>query len=627
VSRPGALSALVAVVVLLTVELLRAHPAIVAWQLGGWGRPSDLPMVAAVVGPFLGAGLALLAPARWRPTATLAVAGLALAAARVGVQLVHGDAAVVLAGLGLAAGLTAVGMLALLGLPVFGAGVVAGVVLDAGLRSVLGTRSLVWLDDGRAFVAVCVLAAWLIALTLDRVRRPVVLAARVPVSAVALVAVGPVLFAEAFVLADLGWIADAVGIGWTGAALVVGVGGAVGIAAAAATARHPARFAVLGPIGGLGLMALAGAGTRSGWPIVAALVATQAGVGSALTTVAARGAHRPADTAAPRIPMLPAATLAAGQLLLLAALTVSDGRGVLGVPVRPAGAIAVIGVLLAGLTLATLVVPPPPSHHIGRVQVPSIVGVFALPAAVLLAAVPVVPVAGPPADAVLRVVTYNVSLGFGADGRPNLEGVGAVLAAVRPDVVGLQEVPRGGPRSGGIDQLGWLQRTLGLPYVAFQPAAPGASHGNAVLSRYPIRSVEHHRFRQVGTALPRGALVVGLEVDGVAVTVISAHLPPGGTPDQRASRLATLLDAWAGRPHTIITADTNSQGGTLIMRGLADAGLRATTTGATYPADAPRATIDWVLTSPDLVVEEARVVETRASDHLPIVALVRPSGG
>ncbi|MGD8322348.1 MAG: endonuclease/exonuclease/phosphatase family protein, partial [Gemmatimonadota bacterium] len=52
------------------------------------------------------------------------------------------------------------------------------------------------------------------------------------------------------------------------------------------------------------------------------------------------------------------------------------------------------------------------------------------------------------------------------------------------------------------------------------------------------------------------------------------------------------------------------------------------TTGRTYPASAPTKRIDYVLVSPGLRVLRARVVDTGASDHRPVVvSLDVPAGG
>ena len=166
-----------------------------------------------------------------------------------------------------------------------------------------------------------------------------------------------------------------------------------------------------------------------------------------------------------------------------------------------------------------------------------------------------------------------------------------------------------------------------MPNMVFQASSPDALHGNAVLSRFPIHQVDQHWFERVGTALPRGAIAVEIHVDGhEPLVVIGTHLPPGGTLGERRGRVETVLAAWGHRPRTIIAADLNSQPGSDILTRLERAGFASAWDpdegeGFTFPADAPRARIDWVLHTADLEPSEAVVGESLASDHRPLLAV------
>lgn len=625
-TRPGTMSALVAVTVLVGAELIRAFPALVAWELGSTARLSVGAVVVVGVAPFVLTVAVAAVVATRDPTVVLAVAGLVLAAARLGVQVADPGAATVLAGVGVLAFLTAVTVLALMALPLLGGGVAVGVVLDAAVRGALGTRDLVWIDEPWSLAAVGAICGWLALLVIDRVRRPVVLHGRDLRSALPLLALGPALLAQTSVLANPGWVAEHLGTTWAGAAVVIGAAGAAGVIAASATARRPDGWASWwGVVGGGAVVLLATGGATTSWGWAPVLVVAQAGMASALTTVGARGSGSGG-------PLVPALVAAAGHLVMLVALSASDGRGVLGVPLSPTATLAGIGVLVVGATALSLRRPAPAPHRAGRAQVPSVLVVFALPVLALLVALPVLSgVAGGP-DAPtgfpVRVATYNVRLAFSADGRLNVEEVAEALGAARPDVVGLQEVPRGHLASGGVDMLGWLQRSLDLPYAEFQAATPGALHGNAILSRYPLHDVERRSFRRSGTDLPRGVLAATVDLgDDQRLRFLTAHLPPGGTLPERRGRVATVLEVWGGEPGTVVAADTNAPPGSTTMRDLVAAGLRpvwsdAADPGFTYPSDAPRAKIDWLLASPDLAVSDAAVLLTAASDHLPLVATV-----
>ncbi|HSL59423.1 MAG TPA: endonuclease/exonuclease/phosphatase family protein, partial [Acidimicrobiales bacterium] len=146
--------------------------------------------------------------------------------------------------------------------------------------------------------------------------------------------------------------------------------------------------------------------------------------------------------------------------------------------------------------------------------------------------------------------------------------------------------------------------------------------------RYPLHDVERRSFPRSGTSLPRGVLAASVDLGGgERLRFLTVHLPPGGTLPERRGRVATLLEVWGGEPATVVAADTNAPPASTTMRELIAAGLRpvwsdASDPGFTYPSDAPRAKIDWLLASPDLVSSEAQVVLTAASDHLPLVAVI-----
>lgn len=78
--------------------------------------------------------------------------------------------------------------------------------------------------------------------------------------------------------------------------------------------------------------------------------------------------------------------------------------------------------------------------------------------AVLFAACATAPAPAP----ALRVVSYNIRHGAGMDGRVDLARTAAVLRALSPDLVALQEVDERVKRSGGVDQAQQLGEALGM---------------------------------------------------------------------------------------------------------------------------------------------------------------------
>jgi len=89
----------------------------------------------------------------------------------------------------------------------------------------------------------------------------------------------------------------------------------------------------------------------------------------------------------------------------------------------------------------------------------------------------------------LCVMTYNIRWGRGVDGVFSLERIAEVIATSGADLVGLQEVERGSPRSRFRDTPDVLAASLGMhvAYGANLRLGPW-QFGNALLSRHPILS-------------------------------------------------------------------------------------------------------------------------------------------
>ena len=626
VARAGAMSVIVALATLLAIELLRAFPALVAIRVDASGRFGAWRQAVLLVAPFLVASLASTAWVSRDPRRALLWAGTALAAGRLIAQLVHGELGAIAAGVGLAGALVTLAVLAVIGLPLFGGGVLAGAGLAAALRIALGSRDLLWIDSGMAVAAVTVVVAWFMLLLRRRTRRDVVVLGRSVGAGVPLLALGPALLLESFVLTNLGWVAPAIGRGWLAASSVIGLAAAAGVAGAAASAARPSGPTnKLGLVGGVAVLVLAAAMAAPGLWWAPLVVVAQAGIGVLLTSASSRGTGSGAVRGA-------LSAVAIAPLFLVGAVIALDGHGVLGLDIRPSAAVVISGALLVVAAVAALRLAPPAVHNPGWRHVPSLAALFVLPAALLLAGVPLlirVGSGGHVGDSrELRIVTYNVALGFDGSGSLNVDDVLDVLDDADPDVVTLQEVPRGFLPGAGVDVLGYLQQALDMPYIAFQSSAPGALHGNAILSRYPVRTVQARTFPRDGTALSRGVVAATIDVPvGDDVVVMAAHLPPGGTRAQRSARVRTLVALWGGRPRTVVGIDANAAPSSETLRELTDAGLVVPDdVDPTYPSSNPRSRIDYVLHTDDLEVASSAVLTSSASDHLPLVVVLKPSG-
>jgi len=90
----------------------------------------------------------------------------------------------------------------------------------------------------------------------------------------------------------------------------------------------------------------------------------------------------------------------------------------------------------------------------------------------------------------LKIMSYNIHHGAGADGKVDLQRIADVIARENPDLVCLNEVDCRVKRSGGVDQTAELGRLAGM-HAMFAKAIDyrGGEYGNAVLSREKPLSV------------------------------------------------------------------------------------------------------------------------------------------
>ncbi|MBO4209468.1 endonuclease/exonuclease/phosphatase family protein [Micromonospora echinofusca] len=352
-------------------------------------------------------------------------------------------------------------------------------------------------------------------------------------------------------------------------------------------------------------------GYPNGWvPVAVAVVPALAALRSPARRPEARGADAPPATrAAGRRPEARMSGLRLAGGLALASLLAA----ILAVPVAPA-------------RTAPAAAPAGPAGTAGPAAVgPAAVGPAAVgPAAVGPAAVgpaAVGPAAVGPAGPV-RLVAYNIRMGFGLDGRLDLTGLVDVLAGQRPDVLVLSEVDRGWLLNGGHDTLDLLAGRLRLPYV-FAPAADPV-WGDAVLTRFPVRDARTLRLPDVGAPTGAQALAVTVDLPGGELVVVSTHLqpPPDTGPVVQARAVARFATGYAaGRP-LVVAGDLNTEPGDpafaeFTAAGLTDA-LAAGRPLATSPADRPVEQIDHVFVSAQLRGRDVAAARSTASDHLPV---------
>ena len=232
-------------------------------------------------------------------------------------------------------------------------------------------------------------------------------------------------------------------------------------------------------------------------------------------------------------------------------------------------------------------------------------------------------------------MTYNIQSGHG-----DLSGTVAAIRASAPDIVGLQEVDvHWAERSNFADQASVLGAQLGMQVrfariYQLEPARAGdppREFGVALLSRFPISAwrndtitrLSTQQSNPIPTPMP-GLLEATIDIRGTAVRVFNTHLDYRADPAVRVQQVKEILKYVGDSPlPTILFGDLNATPDAAELRPLLerlrDSWPTASGEGLTYPADAARKRIDYVLTSRHFEVRGAEVPNTLASDHRPVV--------
>jgi endonuclease/exonuclease/phosphatase family metal-dependent hydrolase len=223
----------------------------------------------------------------------------------------------------------------------------------------------------------------------------------------------------------------------------------------------------------------------------------------------------------------------------------------------------------------------------------------------------------------LRLMTWNVKYGRDdASGQVNPAQLAETIRRQDADLVLLQEVSRGWAIGGGLDLAEWLARDLGMEYH-WGPAADDM-FGNLLLVPKDRKVAVSHHYLPFGQGPMRRSYLL-VTVDGI--DIVSTHLThrKQNTPT-RLDQIRTILEE---KPDVVL-GDLNFWPSWDERRAFESAGFVSaqdmTGNGAlfTSPASRPTNRVDWVW-GKRMEFSDFRIVsETKASDHFPLVVVVRP---
>ncbi len=240
----------------------------------------------------------------------------------------------------------------------------------------------------------------------------------------------------------------------------------------------------------------------------------------------------------------------------------------------------------------------------------------------------------------LRVMSYNIAAGYG-----DLARIAEVIAEQNPDLVALQEVDvHWSERSLFEDQASRLAELLQMNHFfgeiyELPSDSPGGSvqprrYGLAILSRFPFQQTENHHLTRLSTveegAVPRpmpGFPEVVVRIDGRPVRFFSTHLDYRSDPAVRRLQVDEMLEIIGTGEPVLLLGDLNARPESPelapLFDRLRDSWQGREEPGYTFPSDGADRRIDYILHSDNFEVLDVRVVQTPASDHLPVVADLR----
>lgn len=195
-----------------------------------------------------------------------------------------------------------------------------------------------------------------------------------------------------------------------------------------------------------------------------------------------------------------------------------------------------------------------------------------------------------------------------------------------PDIVGLNEMRDQGSAPEYEDQTGQLARLTGMHHcfaqaIGYDGVKP---YGNGLLSRLPILSAQTilipDPVEKTGPKNYETRCLLKARLQG-GLTVLVVHM--GLNTDEQQLAVQTILEHME-KERCILMGDFNAEPEDPVLQPLwqvfRDTGSLLEGSGHTFPSVDTYKKIDYILTTPDLIVRSAQVPQVVASDHFPILA-------
>jgi endonuclease/exonuclease/phosphatase family metal-dependent hydrolase len=241
----------------------------------------------------------------------------------------------------------------------------------------------------------------------------------------------------------------------------------------------------------------------------------------------------------------------------------------------------------------------------------------------------------------LRVLSYNIHRAIGVDRRFLPERVASIIGYHDPDLVLLQEVDQGAPRSQEMDLGRELARALGYEHwaIGHNVTLRKGRYGNATLSRWPIQR-ERNIDLTIGFLKRRGCQHTRIAVRAPGnrtrrLEVFNLHLGLSARERERQVGLLVRAKEFSSLPYDVpclVGGDYNDWRSLLRPLFVDMLGFRSATGGntegerpiSTFPSFFPQGALDRIYYRGPLRLAAARrcrlALARIASDHLPVIA-------
>jgi endonuclease/exonuclease/phosphatase family metal-dependent hydrolase len=238
----------------------------------------------------------------------------------------------------------------------------------------------------------------------------------------------------------------------------------------------------------------------------------------------------------------------------------------------------------------------------------------------------------------LEVVQWNVWY------KQNIEDVVRVLRPLNADIICLQELTHGYIKQSQENTWEYIQHQLGLNCVVQEipiiTESAQWTQANAIFSKFPLtenatRWLHVPKHEDDLSDQYRGYLEASVHLGDLVLDVATTHPSFGvhGAQDEERDKLEAIVAAKSHR--YLIATDLNDTPGservTMLERHLRHAGPpydQKTWTTKPYNFGGREVnTLDWrydfIFTTPDIEVVEAKILDTDVSDHLPVMATLK----